>query len=664
MKVKLKLYGIDCAACSSQISSILKKIDGIESVKVNFLSSNVEMESSSFPDLKTIEKKLSFFGYSLPKERVSIKTDVEAFEMVKDDIIKEIHAFYSYERKDADIILFLYPIDCRGNEVLAAFRKFQIPAEIEKWESGIQESIEKEQVILLRKLIISVLLTTPILWNPSPYLQFALATLILIIPGNLFIKGALKGLRGGLNMDVLILLSSLLVYGYSTYLAFTVKEDIKLYFLCEGVLISLVLFGRYLEILAKGNTEKSLRGFINLLPHKARIIDDEKERVIDIDEVKVGDNVVIHSGERIPNDGIIIKGNGLVDESLLTGESLPLTKDIGDIITAGTLLRQGKIIISVTKIGKDTSLEQMIEVVSQAQISSSPIRKLADRIVSIFIPCVLCISILVFVLWYFILDKGNIEQALLCCAGVLVVSCPCALGLALPTSIMVGNSRSSQMGVLFKNAGAIEKMNNIKIIAFDKTGTLTKGGEDSSRNVLRDNVKETIEKLKKKYKVVMISGDKEEIAKNIAAEAGIETVYFEVKPEEKANIIEELKKEGMVMMVGDGINDAPALAKSDLSISIQNGTDLARDTAEVIILGDDISKIPLAFYISKKIMTNIFENLLWATFYNTICIPLAACGLINPSLASAAMSFSSIAVLMNALRLNKMKGKETSGKGI
>ncbi len=657
MKLKLKIYGIDCAACSKQVLSIFKKIEGIEKVKVNFASSNVEFECSSYPSFELIEKKLNRFGYSLPKEKVSVKIDVEAFERKKEEIIKNIPSFYSYEKKSDGIVLLLYPIDCRGNEIIASFKRNDLPIEIEKWESGNQESLEKEQVFLLKELILSVLLTTPLLWNPNPYLQFALATLILVVPGRIFIKGLLKLIHGGLSMDILIFLSSLLVYSYSSYLTFTVKEDIKLYFLCEGVLISLVLFGRYLEILAKGNTEKSLRGFVNLLPHKARIVDGENEKLVDIDEVNVGDTVLVKTGERIPNDGVLIKGEGLVDESLLTGESAPVEKHNGDSITGGTLLREGEILLSVTKIGKDTSLEAMIEVVSQAQISSSPIRKLADKIVVIFIPFIFFLAILVFFLWYFVFDKGNLEQAVLCSAGVLVVSCPCALGLALPTSIMVGNGRSSQMGVLFKNANAIEKMNKIKIIAFDKTGTLTYGGEESNRNLLRNNVPETINELRKKYRVVMISGDKEEIAKDVASKAGIDEIFYEVKAEGKAKIIEELKKEGMVMMIGDGINDAPALAKSDLSVSIQNGTDLARDTAEVIILGDDISKITIAFYLSKKIMINIYENLLWATLYNGVCIPLASIGLINPSLASAAMSFSSIAVLMNALRLNRLKGK-------
>ncbi len=656
MKLTLKIYGMDCASCAFQVKSILKKISGIDQVRVNFNSSSVELESKEYPNLSIIEKKLKRYGYDIPKEKVVIKTNNEEFEKVTDNIISNIPSFAFFKEIEDGVIFYLYPIGCKGNEILTVFKTFGLKAEIEKWESGNQEALEKDQVGLLRKLIISVFLTVPLLWNPSPYFQFALATLILLIPGREFVKGALRIFHGGFNMDVLILISSCLVYGYSTYIAFSVKEDIKLYFLCEGVLISLVLFGRYLEIVAKGETERSLRGFVSLLPRNARVLIDNKEELRDADEIKLGDLVLINEGERIPVDGIIIKGTGLVDESVLTGESNLVTKEVGSFITGGTLLRSGNLIVQVTRIGSDTTLETMIDIVRQAQISSSPIRKLADTIVKFFVPTVIFISIAVFCIWYFICDKGNLQQAILCCAGVLVVSCPCALGLAIPTSIMVGSGRSSELGILFKNANAIEKMSKIKIIAFDKTGTLTYGGENSERNLLRDRVKETIHTLSSKYKVVMISGDKKEIAEQIGKDAGVNEIYSEVKPETKADIINKLKKEGPVLMVGDGINDAPAMAVSDISISIQNGTDLARDTADIIIMSDDIYKVPLVFDLSDKIMKNIYINLLWATLYNVVCIPLAAIGLINPSLASAAMSFSSIAVLMNSLRLKKLRG--------
>ncbi len=655
MKLSLKIYGMDCEACSKQVESILKKIDDSSNVLVNFQSSSVSFECSDIPNLRILEKKLNRYGYQVPKDKVLIKCDKVIDEIIINKILDETYQISSIEYNSNEYNIFLYPIDVRRNELIELFRQYDLNIEIKKWEGGSKEIQEKTQVDYLKKLIASVCLTLPLLWNPSPYFQVFLGTLILLIPGLIFIKGATKAIHGGLNMDVLIVLSSILVYGYSTYLAFTVKEDIKLYFLCEGVLVSLILFGRYLEIVARGETDKSLRGFISLLPKEARVIKDKRETMIDASLVEVGDKVLIKCGERIPVDSKVLSGEGLVDESVFTGESTLVNKTINSNTICGTFLRSGELIVSVTKVGSDTSIEQMIEIVKQAQITSSPIRKLADKLVKIFVPTIIVISLIVFCIWYFVVDKYNLEQAILSQAGVLVVSCPCALGLAIPTSIMVGTGRASELGILFKNANVIEKMKKIDVIAFDKTGTLTYGGENSDRNILRDGVKETIENLSKDYKIVMISGDKKEIALSVARNASIEEVYSEVLPDGKADIIKSLKEHNNVMMVGDGINDTPAMALADISVSIQNGTDLARDTASIIILGDDISKIELVFKLSNKIMRNIHINLLWATLYNLVCIPLAACGLINPSIASAAMSFSSIAVLLNALRLKNME---------
>ncbi len=656
MKLSLKIYGIDCAACAKQVESIFKKIGNLNNIVINFSSSLVNFECEEIPNLMAIEKKLMRFGYNVSKDKITIKCNKRLDETMIKKIEDENFQIYQIKSNSNELDVYLYPIDLRRNELIAIFQKYNITIEIKKWESGSQKIIDQSQVKLLKKLIISVCLTLPLLWNPSPYFQFCLATAILLIPGRIFLKGATKIIHGGLNMDVLIVISSLLVYIYSTYLAFTVKEDIKLYYLCEGVLISLILFGRYLEVVAKGETNRSLRGFISLLPKEARLVKGNTETLVDATQIEINDNIKVKAGERIPVDGIVISGEGLVDESMLTGESMLVKKSINSSTTCGTLLRSGDLLISVTKVGSDTTIEQMIEIVKQAQITSSPIRKLADTLVKFFVPTIIIIAIIVFSIWYYYLDKGNIEQAILCSCGVLVVSCPCALGLAIPTSIMVGTGRASELGILFKNANSIEKMKKIQVIAFDKTGTLTYGGESSDRNILRPGIKESIESLSKSYKIVMISGDKSEISHVVAKSASIDIVFSNTKPKDKAKIIKELSENYNVMMVGDGINDSPAMALSDVSVSIQNGTDLARDTASIIILGDDLSKLELAFKLSNKIMKNIYINLLWATLYNLICIPLAAIGLINPSLASAAMSFSSILVLLNSLRLKNMKG--------
>ncbi len=655
MKINLTIYGIDCAACSSQIKSIFQKFPNIYDIKVNFNSSSVSFETNEIPNFKKIEKTLKIYGYSLVKNKVVIKTDIAKFNIKKDEILSKIPNFSNYEIINNEVILYFYLLDSNLNNLIQTFKNNDISIKIVKKESSNDEVLAKNQVNVLIKLTASLFLTIPLLWNPSPILQFILATLILLFPASYFFKGAIKTFHGNLNMDFLITLSSLLVYGYSSYLAFTSKEDIKLYFLCEGVLVTLVLFGRYLEIVAKGEAERSLNGFTNLIPRKCTLYIDNSEIEKDIDEINMNDVLIIKAGERIPIDGKIVKGNALIDESIITGESEFIDKTINDEVIGGTLLKKGDILIEVTHIGDETIANKMMEIVKNSQVFDSSYKKIADKIIVYFIPVVIAISILTFLIWYLFVDAYNLENALLSCIGVLVVSCPCALGLAIPTSLMVGFGRASELGILFKNGETIEKTKKIKTIVFDKTGTLTYGGESEKRNEIRDGVKETIKELNKKYKVVMISGDKKDIALNIANNIGINKVYYEIKAINKADIIEKLRQEGPVVMVGDGVNDAPAMSKSDISISIQNATQIAKDTADIIILKDDIKKVESVFKISSKIMRNIYINLIWALVYNLIAIPLAACGLINPSLASAAMSFSSIAVILNSLSLKRIK---------
>lgn len=657
-EITLKIIGMDCSACTSQVGNIIKRIMHTNEVEVNFLSRTVYIKcEKDNVNLEALDKKLEKSGYSILKEKVIICYDSD-ISRIKDKLINEFFEVQNVEVcENKKAVITLYSAQIKGADIIEWFRNNDVSIKIEKWENCEEEIWENNQVNMLKNLIISVLLATPILWNPSPYFQFILATLIQIYPARIFYKGMAKAIKNKQpNMDVLIALSTTIIYLFSTYITFTTKNDIKLYYLCEGVLVCLVLFGRYLEIIAKGETTRSLKKFMNLIPRRARIIKNNNVVEKDIDEIKINDIVIIESGERIPIDGVIVEGEGLVDESIMTGESKLISKKTGDNCISGTLNRSGKMLIKVTHIGKDTALEQIIEIVRTAQISSSPIQKLADKIVAIFIPTVILIAIIVFFSWIFIFDNGNIERALINCCGVLIVACPCALGLAIPTSIMVGTGRASELGILFKNSTSIENLYKMNVIAFDKTGTLTYGGEEVERNTVRKNTIEVIKKLKQ-YKIEMyiLSGDNKKITKDIANQIGISNVIAENTPEDKATIIKSIKEKGKkVIMVGDGINDTPAMAVSDMAISIQNGTDIAKDTADIIILDDDISKIPLAFTISKNIMKNVYENLLWALCYNIVCIPLAAYGVINPSIASAAMSFSSIAVILHSLRLQNM----------
>ncbi len=657
-EITLKIIGMDCSACTSQVGNIIKRIMHTNEVEVNFLSRTVYIKcEKDNVNLEALDKKLEKSGYSILKEKVIICYDSD-ISRIKDKLINEFFEVQNVEVcENKKAVITLYSAQIKGADIIEWFRNNDVSIKIEKWENCEEEIWENNQVNMLKNLIISVLLATPILWNPSPYFQFILATLIQIYPARIFYKGMAKAIKNKQpNMDVLIALSTTIIYLFSTYITFTTKNDIKLYYLCEGVLVCLVLFGRYLEIIAKGETTRSLKKFMNLIPRRARIIKNNNVVEKDIDEIKINDIVIIESGERIPMDGVIVEGEGLVDESIMTGESKLISKKTGDNCISGTLNRSGKMLIKVTHIGKDTALEQIIEIVRTAQISSSPIQKLADKIVAIFIPTVILIAIIVFFSWIFIFDNGNIERALINCCGVLIVACPCALGLAIPTSIMVGTGRASELGILFKNSTSIENLYKMNVIAFDKTGTLTYGGEEVERNTVRKNTIEVIKKLKQ-YKIEMyiLSGDNKKITKDIANQIGISNVISENTPEDKATIIKSIKEKGKkVIMVGDGINDTPAMAVSDMAISIQNGTDIAKDTADIIILDNDISKIPLAFTISKNIMKNVYENLLWALCYNIVCIPLAAYGVINPSIASAAMSFSSIAVILHSLRLQNM----------
>ena len=657
-EITLKIIGMDCAACTSQVGNIIKRIMNTNQVEVNFLLRTVHIKcKKDNVNLEGLDKKLEKSGYSILKEKVIISYDGD-ISIVKDKFINEFFEVQNVEVcENKKAVITLYSAQIKGADIIEWFRNNGVLIKIEKWANCEEEIWENNQVNMLKNLIISVLLATPILWNPSPYFQFILATLIQIYPARIFYKGMIKAIKNKQpNMDVLIALSTTIIYLFSTYITFTTKNDIKLYYLCEGVLVCLVLFARYLEIIAKGETTKSLKKFMNLIPRRARTIKNNNVIEKDIDEIKINDIVIIEAGERIPIDGVIVEGEGLVDESVMTGESKLVSKKIGDNCISGTLNRSGKMLIKVTHIGKDTALEQIIEIVRTAQISSSPIQKLADKIVAIFIPTVILIAIIVFFSWIFIFDNGNLERALINCCGVLIVACPCALGLAIPTSIMVGTGRASELGILFKNSTSIENLYKMNVIAFDKTGTLTYGGEEVERNTVRENTIEVIKKLKQdKFEMYILSGDNKKITKEIANQIGINNVIAENTPEDKATIIKSIKGKGKkVIMVGDGINDTPAMAVSDMAISIQNGTDIAKDTADIIILDDDISKIPLAFSISKKIMKNVYENLLWALCYNIVCIPLAACGVINPSIASAAMSFSSIAVILHSLKLRNM----------
>ena len=515
----------------------------------------------------------------------------------------------------------------------------------------------KQRFRLLRLLIVSAALSMPLLWDLPPRFQFVLATALQFGPGLYYIRNALRGLKNHTaGMDLLVALSTTAIYIYSTIVVFTVTENIKLYYLCDGVLISLLLFGRYLESVAIYQSGEAVRSLLRLQPKTALVLHDGVETEIDASEIKTGDTVILRPGERIPADGRIVEGSCLVDESLLTGESVPVEKRPGEKLTGGTLNREGRVRYEATTVGEDSTLQQIAAFVRRAQSEKAPIQRFADRIASIFVPAVIALAALIFALWFFLLSPGDWGKAVSTVCGMLVIACPCALGLATPAALMTASGRAAELGILFKGASAIEKAWGVDTVVFDKTGTLTEGRvEPGLTDPLREDTKAAVEACKALgLEIWMISGDKEETARRIAAECGIGNILFEVKPEEKARQIERLRSEGRrVAMVGDGVNDAPAMCDADLAIAMGTGTDVAIECADAVLPGDRIGRVPQSLRLAQAARRTVRQNLAWALFYNAICIPVAACGIVNPSIAAAAMTLSSNGILLHSLRLNK-----------
>jgi Cu2+-exporting ATPase len=524
----------------------------------------------------------------------------------------------------------------------------------------------KQRFRLLRLLIVSTALSMPLLWDLPPRFQFVLATALQFGPGLYFIRNAIRGLRNrSLGMDLLVALSTTAIYAYSTVVVFTVTDNIKLYYLCDGVLISLLLFGRYLESVAIYQSGEAVRSLLRLQPKTAIVMRDGVKAEIDASEIISGDTILLRSGERIPADGRILEGSCLVDESLLTGESVPVEKRPGNSITGGTLNREGKVTYMATSVGEASTLQQMAAFVRRAQSEKAPVQRFADRIASIFVPSVIGLAVLIFAFWFFLLAPGDWGKAVSTVCGVLVIACPCALGLATPAALMTASGRAAELGILFKGASAIEKAWRVDTVVFDKTGTLTEGRvEPGIRDPLREDAKSAVDTCRALgLEVWMISGDKEETARRVAGECGIEHVLFEIKPEEKAAQITRLKsKDRCVAMVGDGINDAPAMAEADLAIAMGTGTDVAIECADAVLPGGRIGRVPQALRLAKAARQTVRQNLSWALFYNLICIPVAACGIVNPSIAAAAMTLSSNGILLHSLRLNKAEAPDENGK--
>lgn len=802
--VRVRISGMSCAACAQRIEKGLKQVDGVKDARVNFATAQatVELEPGG-AGLDKVIKKVRDLGYDVVLDHVELGLGGMSCAACAQRIEKKLASLPGVARAAVNFAASKASIDYDGTsltpqDMIRAVADLGYRAYLASDEAaGDREQAEREAEIRRQKklFIFAAVLSLPLLlymlgellhwmWLPkiifNRYFQFALATPVQFVAGWQFYRDAYRTLKsGGANMSVLIALGTTAAYVYSTAVTFFGKAlgRSDVYFETGALIITLIILGRLLEAIAKGRTSEAIKKLIGLAPKTARVVRDGREVDVPVAEVQVGDIVVVRPGERIPVDGTIIEGASAVDESMLTGESLPVDKGVGDKVVGATLNKHGSFKFRAEKVGRDTVLAQIIRVVEEAQGSKAPIQRLADVIAGYFVPAVVAVAVLTFLLWYFLFDPGNFTRALINFTAVLVIACPCALGLATPTSIMVGTGKGAENGILIKGGEYLEKAHKLQAIVLDKTGTITRGeprltdvlplngftreevlflaasaerasehplgvavvagaqeegltlatpsdfmavpgqgisarvegrkvrignrrlleenGVDFTRyegeisrlenegktvmllavdgalagmvavaDTVKEHALEGIAELKRLgLKVYMLTGDNRRTADAIARQVGIEEVLAEVLPEDKARKVEELKRQGLTVgMVGDGINDAPALAVADVGFAIGTGTDVAIEAADITLMRGDLRGIAAAIQLSRATMRNIKENLFWALAYNSLGIPVAAAGLLSPVIAGAAMAFSSVSVVTNALRLRRWRYKPLAGK--
>ena len=569
-------------------------------------------------------------------------------------------------------------------------------------ETSVDEIEKREYVLLKRKTVLSWLFSIAVMCVSMRWIDLGsrditnqVALLIalanMLYCGRQFYVSSFRQLRhGSANMDTLVALSTGIAFLFSTFNTFWgdavwASRGVvwHTYFDASVMIITFVLTGRLLEEKAKDGTASSIRQMMGMAPKTAHIVDGDKIEEVPLSTIEVGDVLEVRPGEKVPVDGEVIWAESFmtadaayVDESMITGEPTPAEKKKGAKVLAGTIPSQGKFRMRARQVGEDTALAHIIKMVQEAQGSKAPVQRIVDKAALVFVPVVACIALVTFLLWWLIGGNSALPQAIMSAVAVLVIACPCAMGLATPTALMVGIGKAAQKQILIKDAAALESLRKVDVLVTDKTGTLTIPNKNidftkadnlpfEERETLKPNAREAMDELQKKgIEVYMMSGDKDEAARYWAEKAGIKHYHSKVLPQDKENLVRQLQAEGKrVAMVGDGINDTQALALADVSIAIGRGTDVAMDVAQVTLMGDDLSAIPEAIQLSRNTVRMIWENLFWAFIYNIVCIPLAA-GLlyafgidwqITPSWASALMAFSSVSVVLNSLRLRWMK---------
>lgn len=593
------------------------------------------------------------------------------------------------------------PDEISLEDLKAAINAIGFDLVIEEGRSAVE--IEKRAFTLLkRKTALSWLFAISVMavsmrWidmsNASTTNQIALLIALanMVYCGRRFYVSAWKQLQNGLaNMDTLVALSTLIAFLFSVFNTFwgeTVWGSRGIawhtYFDASVMIITFVLTGKLLEEKAKDGTASSIRQMMGMTPKTAHIVDGEKIEEVPISTIEVGDLLEVRTGEKVPVDGEVVWAESFmtadaayIDESMITGEPNPAQKRKGDKVLAGTIPNQGKLRMRARQIGKDTVIAQIIRMVQEAQGSKAPVQRIVDRAALVFVPVVASIALCTFLAWWLIGGNAYLPQAILSAIAVLVIACPCAMGLATPTALMVGIGKAAEKQILIKDAAALENLRRIDALVTDKTGTLTIPNRSidftksdylalEEREMLKPNARKAMEALQKSgVEVYMMSGDKEEAARYWAEKAGIKHYQSKVLPQDKEDMVRRLQAEGKrVAMVGDGINDTQALALADVSIAIGKGTDVAMDVAQITLMGDDLQTLPEALLLSRRTVRMVWQNLFWAFIYNIVCIPLAAGVLylfgidwqITPSWASALMAFSSVSVVLNSLRLRLMK---------